>query len=141
MSINRHKQEELIIFNLFRKAYTLMPKVEIEISESPDFLIYTSKRNKIGIEITTVIFEQNPKVNPHVFLNSIHKKEGKIQLYQKHILQEIWLIIGFESPSNLFTSNLFSSLKSTFKFTQFQKVFIFELFDKKLLELTNFSFY
>ncbi|CAA7196801.1 hypothetical protein [Chryseobacterium potabilaquae] len=55
----QQKEEEKQIFESFQKAYDDFPIGKCCPFEGPDYLIYTAEK-KIGIEITEIIFNNNP---------------------------------------------------------------------------------
>jgi hypothetical protein len=56
-SQNIKKQLEILIIDYFRSAYTDFPKGKLKASESPDFVLDISPKNKIGIELTRLYFD------------------------------------------------------------------------------------
>lgn len=51
------KQLEILIIDYFRSVDKNFPKGKLKTSESPDFLLDTSPKNKIGIELTRLYFD------------------------------------------------------------------------------------
>lgn len=56
---NIKKQLEILIIDYFRSVYDDFPKGKLKASESPDFLMDTSPKNKIGIELTRLYFDDS----------------------------------------------------------------------------------
>jgi hypothetical protein len=72
------KAEEQALLNKFRLNYVNFPKGKIEPTESPDFIIYGSK--KIGIEVTQIFQDQDsPKGS----------KLRRMESYQRKLLVDI----------------------------------------------------
>ena len=137
MTLSEKTQQEKIVFDLFRKAYINFPKAKVSKAESPDFILQISPKRKIGIELTELIqYEQNSK---NLIYNSIErlidKKEEKIELYQKRKLDKIWLLIHTDNMEKSVFEGISKKLGDVKVNGGFNKIFIFELFDKKLLEI------
>ncbi len=58
-SHNIKKQLEILIIDYFRSIYDDFPKGKLKASESPDFLLDFSPKNKIGIELTRLYFDDS----------------------------------------------------------------------------------
>lgn len=56
-SQNIKKQLEILIVDFFRSAYPDFPKGKLKASESPDFVLDIDLREKIGIELTRLYFD------------------------------------------------------------------------------------
>jgi len=60
MNIQKSKKElEILIMQYFSSVFEDFPKGKIESSESPDFIINLSTRNKLGIELTRLYPNKN----------------------------------------------------------------------------------
>ncbi len=131
------KEEEKIIIELFRRAYKEFPKGRLAKSESPDFILKLSPKKSIGIELTKLYNHNDIQIDYSVnALDSlIKKKEEKIRLYLKKKTNELWLIITIESISVNAWNKLSGKIEKWNSATLFHKVFVFELFDKKIIEL------
>ena len=136
-----HRDEEILILELFRKNYSEFPKGKLVKSESPDFILKINPRRSIGIEITRLHDSSIPKSNPgfpvaeltHRNIEStINNKEEKLSLYQKKKISECWLIIATDYI-HLSSGKNFSTLIEKWEFsTGYKKVFIVDLFDHKI---------
>jgi hypothetical protein len=54
---NIKKQLEILIIDYFRSAYSDFPKGKLKATESPDFVLDIAPREKIGIELTRLYFD------------------------------------------------------------------------------------
>jgi len=142
------KDEEILILELFRKGYNGFPKGTILKSESPDFILKISPKKSIGIEITRLHDGSLPKNNPGFPVadlsienleTTILKKEEMIPFYLKKNLHELWLIIATDYLK-MPTGTQFSEIIPAQQFnTGFDRVFLFDLFEKKIFELTTWN--
>lgn len=149
--------DEREILQLFRKAWPAFPKGRIMKSESPDFILKTSRKNSIGIEITRIdtptsgkhfnssetnnsLGKSNTSAETtqfitHEFVEStIERKEQKLSLYRKQKSDAYWLIItagSFEGREKFRLSQAASAWQFD---TGFDKVFLFLMPDTKIIE-------
>lgn len=103
--INHQKSDEREALKLWMKLARDVPKAKVISSESPDFLLFTSLRQAIGVEVTKLtIFGQESVVADRkaevvqlfsAKLNTIVSKKSELfQLYNSNPkLAEIWLLI------------------------------------------------
>jgi len=131
------KLEEKLVIDLFRKYYPDFPKGKLYKSESPDFILKTSPKRSVGLELTKCIIDPLSDTIEYVghLEKIIEKKEAKIPLYQKKKLNELWLIITTDSMEK----DEFNQLKDKVSMHEFRsgfgKVFLFEIFDRRIVEL------
>ncbi|MBE0663831.1 MAG: hypothetical protein IH597_15350 [Bacteroidales bacterium] len=141
--------DEREILQLFRKSWPAFPKGRLIKTESPDFILKTSRKNSIGIEITRIdtptsgkhfnSSETNNSLSKSIsgaettqfitgkFLEStIERKEQKLSLYRKQMSDAYWLIITTKS-SNWEGSRLPQSIHEWNFETKFDKLFLFML--------------
>jgi hypothetical protein len=139
------KEEERLIIEYFRKHYSAFPKGRLAKSESPDFILKVHPKNSIGIEITRLHDGSLPKSNPGFPVaeftksnieNTIRNKEAKLTLYQQKKIRLFWLIITTDYIHLPEGGNLPDTLESLKFETVFDKVFLFDLFEKKIFELS-----
>lgn len=129
------KKAERQVLDGFRMAYTDFPKGKIIESESPDFIIKPNRKRTIGIELIQVFpqrieIEITRKSFVENIENAILKKEEKLNLYRKKILENYWLIISIEQsiPESFNTPKLLAKIKTD---TNFDMVFLFDRFKRK----------
>ncbi|NOZ47037.1 MAG: hypothetical protein GXO79_09680 [Chlorobi bacterium] len=131
--------EEKEVMNLFQKSFPDFPKGKLKKSESPDFILQITPKKSIGIELTKLYnhkaIDQNYSLEQIKWL--IHKKEEKIKLYRKKKINIIWLIITIDSENTININRLNCQLEKLFFTSLFQKVFLFETKDNKIIELVN----
>lgn len=129
---------EKIVLSLFQKSFSDFPKGKIVKTESPDFLLKINKKRIIGIELTELLLANNFDLQKvlSVIDELKRKKEGKMNLYQKMKCYQYWLMIYVDALND----NIFKSLVAHFKakpyHSVFHKMFLFELFNKSIIELT-----
>lgn len=137
MTLPRKIIEEKKVLDLFRKTYTEFPKGKLNKTESPDFILKLNSKKSIGIELTE-LYNHNQKNNNYSIEQIeklIKKKEEKIILYQKKKVTELWLIITIDSMDKSDLYMLISQIEEHEFNSMFHKVFLFELFDRKILKL------
>ena len=133
------KKAERQVLDGFRKVYEDFPKGKIIESESPDFIIKPKRKRTIGIELIQ-IFPENfeIEITRKNFISNvakaISKKEEKLNLYQKKILENYWLLISTEQriPENFNVPTLLGKIKSA---TLFDRVFLFDKFRERAFEV------
>jgi hypothetical protein len=126
----------------FRKHFPHFPKGRLIKSESPDFILKTSPKHSIGIELTALpsaSYSVN-NLNFNNFISDIHlsilKKEEKLNNYRKIHADEYWLIIYADSIETS-AINL-NNYKDMFKANNcFHKVFLFQLFEQVIFQIEN----
>lgn len=149
------REKEVIA--LLRLNWPEFPKGKLIKSESPDFILKTSRKTSIGIEITRI---DEPKANSSKGLHSndnlsgqpfiatspawitqeqikstIQRKEEKLELYQKIMADEYWLVVT-SGMSKGGIKNRISQNAAQWQFnTSFHKLFLLLLPEEKLIEL------
>lgn len=103
--INHQKSDEREALKLWMRLARDVPKAKVVSSESPDFLLFTSPRQAIGVEVTKLmLFGQELVVAARkaevvrlfsTKLNAVVSKKSELfQLYNANPkLAEIWLLI------------------------------------------------
>ncbi len=143
--------EELQIMEQFRNEYQEFPKGKLDKSESPDFILKTTARNAIGIELTklhgpTVTkFKTHfprkingyisPEFNRENIEFTINAKNEKLSYYQEKKLNQLWLLITADLDESPVNFNLGNKLQNWTFNSGFQKVFLLELKNHKIFEL------
>jgi hypothetical protein len=153
MSFNQFSQtlEELTIMEQFRNEYAGFPKGKLQKSESPDFILMQNPKTWIGIELTklhglTVRKEkthfprkingyQPPEFNRENIEFTINAKNEKIAIYQQKKFCQIWLLITGDLNESPVSFNLGNKLGNWIFHSEFQKIFFFELKNRKVYEL------
>jgi hypothetical protein len=131
------KMDEIKVLESFRDNFPGFPKGILTPAESPDFILSSGPRNKIGIEL--VRLHLRPSRNePYSYENlseCIEMKEEKMHLYRKRRLKAYWLIITVRDPAYQPSFNLKNKLlKWTFR-TSFDRIFLFNPAGSDLMEL------
>lgn len=153
MSMNQNTQiiEEEYIIELFRNEYTDFPKGKLLKTESPDFILKESPKTNIGIELTKLHGPSSSKENTH-FTNrirgfqtpeftkeniefTINAKGEKLPIYQRKMLNQIWLLITADLTESPASFNLINKLENWNFFSGFHKIFFLELKTRKVFEL------
>ena len=137
--MNDKKHTESIIINLFREHFPDFPKGSLKPSESPDFILGITPRNKIGIELTS-IHPYSPDTELLSYENitaCLEAKNEKLRLYQRKKLNEYWLIISVNDRQSWNRINIHNKLIIWVFKTGFNRVFLFNTIDGKVLELNH----
>ena len=155
MSLNQHIQiiEEEHVIELFRIEYPYFPKGKLLKSESPDFILEENPKTSIGIELTklhgpTIRKEdsatkkpsngyQTPAFTKENFEYTIHAKDEKLHIYQRKMLNQIWLLIIANLNENPVSFNWSNQLKNWNFVSGFHKIFLLEMKSRKVFELNN----
>lgn len=137
--MNDKKQTESIIINFFRKNYPGFPKGSLKSSESPDFILGISPKHKIGIELTSLHphFSDAELLSYENIKACLEVKNEKLHLYQKKKLSEYWLIISVNDLYSWNRINIHNKLIIWVFKTGFNRVFLFNSINGKVLELNH----
>ena len=137
--MNNKKQNELVIINLFREHFSDFPKGSLKPSESPDFILGITPRWKIGIELTSLhpYFSDTELLSYENITACLEAKNEKLRLYQKKKLNEYWLIISVNDLHSWNRINIHNKLIIWVFNTGFNRVFLFNTIDCKVLELNH----
>ncbi len=130
--------EEMLIMQYFREKYINFPGGKLVKSESPDFILKQSPKRKTGIEISRLDYLLDESSREETFSSQlkelIRRKEEKLKLYQKKMLNEYWLVITIDSCEKI-TGDEKEKLSMSFAGSSFDKVFLFDLFSASIIEL------
>jgi len=126
------KDEEKMVMELFREKFPGFPKGRLRSSESPDFILNIGRHRKIGIELSRLV-NHSDSITENI-QTSILKKKEKITLYQKKWLNEIWLLL-YSDTLNVSPEGGFIDLKISNEPVLFQRVFLFDLFSKRIFKI------
>lgn len=137
--MNDKKQNESVIINLFREHFSGFPKGSLKPSESPDFILGITPRQKIGIELTGLhpYFSDIELLSYENITACLEAKNEKLRLYQKKKLNEYWLIISVNDIHSWNRINIHNKLIIWVFKTGFNRVFLFNTIDGKVLELNH----
>ena len=126
------KDKEWLVLQYFREKYADFPKGRLLKSESPDFILKQGRKRSIGIELTQLdIGQKNHDENWTELLEDLLlKKESKLSLYKKRILNEYWLLIAIENIGLLEIDLCNIKVDSGFN-----RVIMFDIFTGKIKEL------
>jgi hypothetical protein len=140
--------DERNILQLFRKAWPAFPKGRLIKTESPDFILRTSRKSSIGIEITRIdtptsgkkfnsidangllnksstFTETNGQITKDFLESTIQRKEQKLSLYRRHKSDAYWLIITAGTSIQVDDKPLQNFPEWNFE-TKFDKLFLLE---------------
>ena len=133
------KQIESEIINLFRENFPGFPKGSLKPSESPDFILGITPRQKIGIELTGLhpYFSDTELLSYENITACLEAKNEKLRLYQKKKLNEYWLIISVNDLHSRNRIHIHNKLIIWVFKTGFNRVFLFNTIDGKVLELNH----
>jgi hypothetical protein len=137
--MNQKKIAESAIINLFREHYQDFPKGSLNPSESPDFILGITPKQKIGIELTS-LHPHNSNADLLSFENitaCLKAKEEKLQLYRKKKLNEYWLIISVNDRRSRNNININNKLIVWNFKTDYNRVFIFNIIEGEVIELNH----
>ena len=125
------KKQERALLDQFKLAYSDFPKGKIFASESPDFILKPNRKRTIGIELIQLFSKENLIESIQA---AIEKKEEKLRLYQKKILENYWLIITTESLHS-FKFNIQNLIDKHEFESKYDSVFLFDELGKKIYNL------
>jgi hypothetical protein len=123
--------QERVILDIFRSNFQAFPKGRLIKTESPDFVLKTSPKRSIGIELTALpapVYAISGETIP-VFIAdlqlTIMKKEEKLKNYKKKKVDEYWLVInaGFIDVHSINFNNHIDKLTVC---SGFKRIFLFE---------------
>ena len=137
--MNDKKHTESIIINLFREHFPDFPKGSLKPSESPDFILGITPRHKIGIELTSIHpHSPDTELLSHENITAcLEAKNEKLRLYQRKKLNEYWLVISVNDLQSWNRINIHNKLIIWVFKTGFNRVFLFNTIDGKVLELNH----
>lgn len=126
------KEEEKLVMNYFRESYDEFPRGKLVQSESPDFILRINPKKSFGIELTRLPDTDDIVTSLHEIIT---KKEQKIYLYQGQGFVQIWLLIYADDLMNKTRYNLKNKLTNIEFPNSFEKLFLFDLFEKRIFQL------
>lgn len=127
------KEEEKLVMQYFRESYEDFPKGKLVVSESPDFILKIKHKKSIGIELTRLdIIANSLKEKIEATLEN---KSEKLLIYQKKSFTKIWLIIYTEFIDEPKSYNIQNKLNTWNFSSEFDQVFLFDLFERKIFGL------
>jgi len=137
--VNNKKKTESIIIKLFRENFPGFPKGSLKSSESPDFILGISPKQKIGIELTSLYphFSDTELLSYENIKACLEVKNEKLHLYQKKKLNEYWLIISVNDLHSWNRINIRNKLMVWVFKTGYNRVFLFNAINGKVLELSH----
>lgn len=124
------KEEEKLVMQYFREFYAEFPKGKLSQSESPDFVLKPAPKKSIGIELTRL--DENADSLKERIEASLLIKDHKISLYQQKVFNELWLIIHTDFIEISKSFNVKNKLENWRFRSNFDQVFLFDLFEKKI---------
>ncbi|MCF8233644.1 MAG: hypothetical protein K9G67_01895 [Bacteroidales bacterium] len=140
VSNEQKKTDERIILDYFRQCYPDFPGGKLIESESPDFIVETSRKRSLGIELTKLHdpeapdpgFDKNSydvrKLDQQMIEGIIRVKEEKLAIYNKQMNDLYWLIIFIDQFDGPESFNIKNKIGKWNIHSSFNKVFLFEMF-------------
>jgi hypothetical protein len=132
--------QESIILDRFKKHFPGFPKGKIIKSESPDFLLMSSGKPAIGIELTSLplikytLGNENNEYFISDMVHAISRKLEKLKTYRHKHAEAYWLIIFADSIEfNGFSIN--GQFDAAISKNGFDRVFLFDLFEARVWEI------
>jgi hypothetical protein len=137
--VNYKKETESVIIKRFREHYADFPKGLLKASESPDFILGVTPKQRIGIELTSLhpYFSNTELLSYENITACLKAKNEKLRLYQKKKLNEYWLIISVNDLHSWERINIHNNLIIWNFNTGFNRVFLFNTKAGKVLELNH----
>jgi len=133
-----NKQEkEVFILNYFRESFMDFPKGRLIKSESPDFILKVSPKKSIGIELTRL--DNNSDSLKEKIEATLQNKSNKHKLYQRNKFSTIWMIIHTDFIEASKSYNIQNKMNNWKFDTEFDKVFLFDLFKKRIFQINHYS--
>jgi hypothetical protein len=137
---NEKSIQERIILDQFRKCFKSFPKGKIIKTESPDFIIKTSRKKSVGIELTAlpstsyIVTKKSSLLLTGDLFSSLSGKQEKLLNYRKTLCNEYWLLIHADSIE-VNSLNLSEVLSKHSIGNSFHRIFLLALFEGKLWEV------
>jgi hypothetical protein len=137
--VNDKKRGESVIINLFRENFPSFPKGSLNPSESPDFILAISPKQKIGIELTSLhpFIPDSELLSFENITACLEAKNEKLRLYKKKKLNEYWLIISVNDLHSRNRIHIHNKLIIWVFETGFNRVFLFNEINGKVFELNH----
>ena len=133
------KQKERVVVEYFLGKLDDAPRGRLVASESPDFILSTSRKYAIGIELTEIIFDGENKASAEDLktrvLEAIAKKRDKLGLYRKRRLDKYWLVITTDGQEGKELEKMAKDIRRGNSPDRFHRVFLLDLFAGKLYDL------
>ena len=127
------KEEENFVIQYFREIYFDFPNGKLMQSESPDFILKNGPKKLMGIELTRL--DPNASSLKEKIETTLLNKNDKIRLYQQKKLNAVWLIIHVDFIEESKSYNIQNKMNNWIFITEFDKVFLFDLFEKRVYHL------
>ena len=137
--MNDKKRGESVIINLFQENFPSFPKGSLKPSESPDFILAISPKQKIGIELTSLhpFIPDSELLSFENITACLEAKNEKLSLYKKKKLNEYWLIISVNDLHSRNRIHIHNKLIIWVFETGFNRLFLFNEINGKVLELNH----
>jgi hypothetical protein len=137
--VNDKKRGESVIINLFQENFPSFPKGSLNPSESPDFILAISPKQKIGIELTSLhpFIPDSELLSFENITACLEAKNEKLRLYKKKKLNEYWLIISVNDLHSRNRIHIHNKLIIWVFETGFNRVFLFNEINGKVFELNH----
>lgn len=139
------KDQEVIIIEMLRKCYPDFPKGKIIMSEAPDFIFHDGPKKKTGVELVQLVPPPQQHYNKAGILfpkyaylqieNTLKLKEAKLASYINPKIQEMILLIHYDTVEGSKRYDLFSHIERWSFESGFDKVLLFELFDSQVYKI------
>ena len=137
--MNEKKQAESFIIRRFKEHCPDFPKGSLKPSESPDFILGITPRQKIGIELT-ILHKYCSSCDLLSYENlaaCLDAKNEKLPLYRRKKLNEYWLVISVDDAYSWERTSLHNKLTVWEFDTGFNRVFLFNTIREKVIELNQ----
>jgi hypothetical protein len=129
------KTSERKILDAVRLLDSNFPPGRIKPGESPDFIVLTGRKQKTGIEIVTI--SNNPDISDSLtnqIADILRKKQDKYPLYQKKLLNEIWLIAAIRDIPARVIHNLGENLIFIMGDIRFNRLILYDTSSSKIFK-------
>lgn len=141
------KQEERAALELLAGMDPLFPRGRIRAGESPDFIVWTGRREKTGIEVTRLTRPDSaafvdsghftPRLTRELLEERIRAKETRLPLYRQKKLARIWLLILASGFSNSRAFNVSNQLDAWELQSDFDRVILLDQSVERLYEAAS----
>jgi hypothetical protein len=141
---NYKSLQEQIILDNFRKHFPDFPGGRLIKSESPDFILKTSPKQSIGIELTALpspVYTINKETVQSFFSDiklSVSKKQEKLKSYKKKRADSYWLII-YAGSIIIESINFNNQLDRLTVCSGFDRIFLFGMFEGRVWEFNDLT--
>ncbi len=144
--ISERKKGERGYLEQLSGVYDQVPKGRVISSESPDFILRTGRKRRMGLEFTRMTRHDEapdpggyfqPELSKEALTKVIRIKEQKLHLYRRKKLVQIWLVIVVDSFDIPDSFNIFNQITGWKIETDFDAVLLLDRSKDRVYEVKH----